>query len=95
MLCTSELVTNALLHGTPPIQLEVLVDARVIRVEVRDSDTQAVERRRPVASEAARGHGLEIVDALVAAWGSHTGAEGKVAWFEMALDTDGARSPRQ
>ncbi len=83
MLCTSELVTNAVLHGQPPIELRVNAKGATVRVEVYDSDSREVRRRRPVTADTLSGRGLDIVDAVASAWGSDSTATGKVSWFEM------------
>ena len=84
-LCTSELVTNALLHGRPPIELEVSVSARgdTVRVEVRDGGVDQAEGRRPISSDTMSGRGLTIVDAIATRWGADATSTGHVAWFEL------------
>lgn len=83
VLCTSELVTNAVLHGSPPIELEVIVDGGSVRVAVHDRGPGHVERRTPLRRDTLSGRGLEIVDSLASAWGTERTATGKVAWFEL------------
>lgn len=83
LLCASELVTNAVLHGRPPIELAVDVDGSTVRVEVRDGGTGVVRRRRPVTPDTLSGRGLDIVETLASAWGSEASATGKVTWFEL------------
>jgi anti-sigma regulatory factor (Ser/Thr protein kinase) len=81
--CTSELVTNALLHGAPPILLEVAVDRRRVRVAVHDAGTGTVVRREPLSDDTLSGRGLGIVQALASRWGTERTTQGNVAWFEM------------
>ena len=83
LLCTSELVTNAVLHGRPPVVLEVVVSSSSVRVEVHDGDLSPVVRRRPVDRESSSGRGLELVAALAERWGSEATPGGKVTWFEL------------
>lgn len=85
VLLTSELVTNAVLHGRPPIGITIELDQRVVKVTVADSNPA-----RPVLSPrrlAATDHrGLQIVDALAAAWGVQNRPVGKAVWFYVAND---------
>ncbi|HET9077977.1 MAG TPA: SpoIIE family protein phosphatase [Acidimicrobiales bacterium] len=81
-LVVSELVTNATLHGVPPILVRVLAGGRV-RVEVSDEGRSApiVLRRN---TEAMTGRGLAMVGALSSAWGvDPSAAGGKVVWAEL------------
>lgn len=84
LLCTSELVTNALLHGVPPVELEVLVQDACVRVGVHDAGAEPVERRWHVRADTLSGRGLGIVEMLAAGWGSDATATGKVIWFEIS-----------
>lgn len=87
LLCTSELVTNALLHGSPPVHLQVSRRDTTVRVEVHDGGAQLPELRRPVGSQTLSGRGLGIVEAVASRWGAEPRAApaggGKVAWFEI------------
>jgi anti-sigma regulatory factor (Ser/Thr protein kinase) len=88
LLLVSELVTNAIRHGAPPVRLSLHLDrARgngALRVEVSDSSPAA-----PTVSAATPdqpgGRGLLIVQQLAARWGSHVPASrlGKTVWFEL------------
>ena len=81
-LLVSEVVTNALLHGTGEVQVRVLGEASRLRVEVSDgSDVMPV--RRDSEADAEGGRGLALVDALSARWGADPRAGGKTVWFEL------------
>jgi len=88
-LVVTELVTNALLHGRPPVTVRVSTHDAVVRVEVHDQ-----EHRPPVpmggSREAMTGRGLALVAALSSAWGIEEDAEGKLVWAEIPMDGDGA-----
>lgn len=84
MLCTSELVTNAVLHGTPPLELVVDVRDVAVRVLVKDGSGNLAHYRRPIADDTVSGRGLTIVDSLTSRWGSELTDDGKVTWFEVA-----------
>ncbi|MFD7067152.1 ATP-binding protein [Streptomyces sp. NPDC059913] len=84
-LIVSELVTNAVRHGTKPgDSLKVVVDAddERVRVEVHDH-VWRWPRFRPESTEATGGRGLHIVDALAARWGVEGRPKGKAVWAEV------------
>lgn len=85
LLLVSELATNAIRHGTPPVRLSLRLDADRLRVEVTDSSPQLPRLRRPGPDQAS-GRGLHIVQQLAARWGAHvTGSRlGKTVWFELS-----------
>lgn len=85
LLCGAELVTNALLHGSPPVVLEIEVKEDVLRVAVHDSRPGAVEQHRPMTSDTAAGRGLQIVESLATRWGVAPYEGGKAIWFEIDL----------
>jgi len=84
VLLTSEIVTNALLHGRAGPNLIVEMDGAVIRVGVQDMSTQ-VPVRRPARPDDVSGRGVMIVDELASAWGVEPERSGgKRVWFEVA-----------
>src|SRR5690348_8398160 len=62
-LVTTELVTNAVLHGTPPILLELRYEQRVVRVEVADS-SPARPLLPTVEADSMTGRGLALVGSI-------------------------------
>ncbi|MFJ3203097.1 SpoIIE family protein phosphatase [Streptomyces sp. NPDC086989] len=77
----SELVTNGVRYGKPPLELRVIND-RVLTCEVRDSSPSAPRlRHASVADEG--GRGLFIVAQLARAWGTRYGTDGKTIWTEQ------------
>ncbi|MFT4289501.1 ATP-binding protein [Nocardioides sp.] len=91
-LGVSELVSNALLHGADPIQVRVRGTREHPRVEVRDASVEQPLLPAPLAMDhddellLTFGRGLSIVSRAAAAWGAEIEADGKVVWFEPALD---------
>ncbi len=67
-LVATELVTNAVLHGTPPISLEFVHSDGVLRVAVGDSSLMPPVFGRP-AADAMTGRGLGLVASLASDWG--------------------------
>ncbi|HWE55947.1 MAG TPA: SpoIIE family protein phosphatase [Acidimicrobiales bacterium] len=88
-LVASELVTNATLHGEPPVTVRVLVD-RTIRIEVED-DGRSAPIQLQQNTDAMTGRGLAMVGALSSRWGvDPIPSGGKVVWAEI----DGAAADR-
>jgi anti-sigma regulatory factor (Ser/Thr protein kinase) len=84
VLCTSEIVTNAIEHGSPPIELRIAHTRDSVRIEVCDASPDLPRRARPRATSI-RGRGLLIVDKSADRWGVEELDEGKVVWFELAV----------
>jgi serine phosphatase RsbU (regulator of sigma subunit)/anti-sigma regulatory factor (Ser/Thr protein kinase) len=78
-LATSELVTNALLHGRPPVDLRLRVEGAEVLVEVRDRATYQPRKQRPGELDE-HGRGLQIVSALASRWGTRPTEHGKAVW---------------
>ncbi|MDT0380206.1 SpoIIE family protein phosphatase [Streptomyces sp. DSM 42041] len=82
-LVVSELVTNAIRYGTPPIQLRLIKDNALI-CEVSDTSSTAPHlRRTPVFDEG--GRGLLLVAQLTQRWGSRHSRDGKTIWCEQPV----------
>jgi anti-sigma regulatory factor (Ser/Thr protein kinase) len=78
-LATSELVTNAFLHGQPPVELRMRIEGADVLIEVRDRATYQPRKLRP-DEEDEHGRGLQIVAALAARWGTRPTESGKAVW---------------
>ncbi|MET9369047.1 SpoIIE family protein phosphatase [Streptomyces griseoflavus] len=82
-LVVSELVTNAIRYGVPPVQLRLIRD-RTLICEVSDaSSTSPHLRRAHVYDEG--GRGLLLVAQLTQRWGSRQTDHGKTIWAEQPL----------
>jgi anti-sigma regulatory factor (Ser/Thr protein kinase) len=65
VLAVSELVTNALIHGRPPVALTLRRGREELRVGVHDNNPEQPRLERPGASvQATSGRGLDIVSKL-------------------------------
>ncbi|MFE5028665.1 SpoIIE family protein phosphatase [Streptomyces sp. NPDC056656] len=79
----SELVTNAIRYGRPPMDLR-LIRHNVLVCEVTDSSaTQPRLRRARITDEG--GRGLFLVAQLGGRWGCRHGQNGKTIWSEQVI----------
>ncbi|GAA4789236.1 SpoIIE family protein phosphatase [Streptomyces ziwulingensis] len=83
-LVVSELVTNAIRYGAPPIRLRLIHDATTLICEVSDTNHTAPHLRRAKTWDEG-GRGLLLVAQLTQRWGSRHTTEGKTIWAELAL----------
>lgn len=94
-LGVSELVTNAILHGSAPIRVSVRGTVQHPRIEVWDSSRRAPTLPSEPLHEsfdeddidsflATNGRGLSIVAMASDAWGASIEETGKIVWFEPA-----------
>ena len=84
VLLTSELVTNALLHGRAPIQLRLRLTARDAVIEVYDGTAVLPRKLRPTPDDE-HGRGLQLVASLARRWGTRPLPHGKSVWCTVAL----------
>jgi len=94
-LLTSEIVSNAVQHSGSGdgggFEVAVLLEGRLIRVEVRDRGGSSVPQVTDTGNGSdvlAGGRGLMIVDVLADRWGYEGGEHGRVVWFEIAGKPD-------
>ncbi|GDY46625.1 hypothetical protein SANT12839_075070 [Streptomyces antimycoticus] len=79
----SELVTNALRYGAPPVRLRLIKD-RTLTCEVHDSSHTAPRLRHAgIVDEG--GRGLFICAQLAQNWGIRYNGQGKTVWTEQPL----------
>jgi len=83
-LITSELVTNALMHGSPPVELVIVVDTRCLRIEICDR-APTPPKPREAKDDDENGWGLAIVAALATRCSTPADA-GKMVWAEVGGD---------
>ncbi|MEU2748284.1 SpoIIE family protein phosphatase [Streptomyces collinus] len=81
-LVVSELVTNAIRYGEPPIRLRLIRDSSLI-CEVSDASNTAPHLRRARAFDEG-GRGLLLVAQLTQGWGTRHTGNGKTIWCAQA-----------
>lgn len=83
-LIVSELVTNAIRYGRPPIQLRLIHDNDILISEVFDASSTAPHLRRARLFDEG-GRGLLLVAQLAHRWGTRHDPVGKTIWAEQFL----------
>ncbi|MGW0393146.1 ATP-binding protein [Streptomyces sp. NPDC003042] len=86
-LVTSELVTNALVHGSLRdryLRVEIQLTGAVLRIAVTDPKGERRPEPRAAADDEQYGRGLQIVSALAQRWGTSERVVGKTVWAECA-----------
>jgi serine phosphatase RsbU (regulator of sigma subunit)/PAS domain-containing protein len=84
-LIFSELVTNAIRYGSPPVKAR-LVYGRCLICEVSDGSSTSPRLRRAATTDEG-GRGLFLVAQFAQRWGTrYTAGGGKVIWAEQVLD---------
>jgi anti-sigma regulatory factor (Ser/Thr protein kinase) len=90
LLLISELVTNSVKYGGPPILLAIECDGQGLRVRVRDGAAALPQQRTASVSDES-GRGLALVDLISNAWGVEPVEDeygvGKAVWFELRPTT--------
>ena len=84
-LLVTELVSNAVLHGSGTVLLTLSVGRGALRAEVHDESPDPPVIRNP-SQLSERGAGLRLVAALASSWGTDPrddGQPGKRVWFTL------------
>ncbi len=98
-LALSEVVTNAILHGRPPVTVRLRGTASHPRVEVRDASPEQpafpeVEVGQEFLGDLPTfGRGLAIVAHTSEAWGAERDGEGKLVWFVPSTTPPASPAP--
>lgn len=86
-LIVSELVTNAVRYGSPPVKLRLILD-RGLTCEIWDAGTTVPHMKYAGAADES-GRGLFIISQLATLWGTRYAPQGKTVWSEQSLTPDG------
>ena len=82
VLMVSELVTNSVLHGGPPVVVGVDCNGNELQVRVRDG-SPAMPAPRSAQQSDEHGRGLALVAEMSADWGVDPEPDGKHVWFVL------------
>ena len=86
-LLTSEVVSNAVMHGAPPLHLAVVAGEDHLSVEVSDgSDLVPSLFTADSEPDSVSGRGLRIVQLIASGWGIEPSDHGKTVWFRVSGD---------
>jgi anti-sigma regulatory factor (Ser/Thr protein kinase) len=80
-LLVSEIVSNAVLHGSGDITLVVRLDNGHVHVQVSDEGAELPHQQSTTGAHG--GFGLRLLDQLSVNWGVDAGADGKTVWFDV------------
>jgi anti-sigma regulatory factor (Ser/Thr protein kinase) len=82
MVLVSELVTNSVLHGGPPLAVAVECDGTFLQVRVCDG-SRTLPAPRAAGQGDENGRGLALVATMSDDWGVEPDADGKLVWFVL------------
>lgn len=92
-LGVSELISNAILHGEPPVSMRMRGTPEHPRIEVSDASPEPPLIPDPAIPHPISddplitfGRGLDIVARCSVAWGADVDEDGKVVWFVPAVE---------
>ena len=86
MLVTSELVSNAVVHGDDPVEVHVELDEDRVHLEVHDAGSARVDLAGMPTTRAHGGRGLPLVAAVTRAFGTGLDHRGyTTVWADLAV----------
>ena len=92
LLAVSELVTNALRHGRPPVALRLVRTGHSVEVDVHDGSRDLPPGTAGPEEDAESGRGLGIVEAMAVDTGCEpVPDDGKIVWARFEPDGPEAR----
>jgi anti-sigma regulatory factor (Ser/Thr protein kinase) len=91
-LLVSEVVSNAVLHASGPVTVEVQQKGSAYRIAVSDG-SRTPPTEKGYRADDPTGRGLHLLDCVAAAWGWKRTGTGKVVWFDLPVPLGGSLSP--
>jgi anti-sigma regulatory factor (Ser/Thr protein kinase) len=88
LMITSELVTNAVVHGRSEVHVSLRRTAPALWVAVADADPTMPVLSAQLGATQVSGRGMFIVNRLADSWGVdlHDATPGKTVWFRLNTD---------
>jgi hypothetical protein len=83
VLMANRLVTNAVIHGTPPIELAIQIHHGVVKVAVTDGSHAPPVMQKHQSKP--YGPDVQILDSLADEWAVVGSADGKTTWFTVRI----------
>ncbi|MEZ3183032.1 ATP-binding protein [Streptomyces pimonensis] len=84
-LLVSELITNAIRHGSGPPLIRLTWNSRLLRIAVSDHSDRWPSVRATRNTEPG-GFGMQLLERLAQRWGVTPGHPGKTVWAELGPD---------
>ena len=80
-----ELVSNAVRHGDPPVELILALHGSAVEITVSDASPLPARRLPYRSGVSERGLGLRLVAQLSREWGQQPDADGKSVWAKVGM----------
>jgi anti-sigma regulatory factor (Ser/Thr protein kinase) len=95
VLIVSELMANAVLHGSGPVELRLDLVGATLRIEVVDAGSALPAALAHHEPGLPGGHGLYMIDQLADQWGvtCTPGVAGKAVWAQIAAASPADPTP--
>jgi anti-sigma regulatory factor (Ser/Thr protein kinase) len=81
----SELITNVVLHARTDAHVSLELDGPRLTCSVSDTGSGGLPATSSEGGSATRGRGLQLVQSLSSAFGTHRTANGATVWFEVEV----------
>ena len=84
-LLTTELMSNAVEHGSGVVELEIAVQDGLLHIGVHDDSVKLPAKHEVASASVEGGRGIWLVQSIDHDWGSDSNGRepGKTVWFEL------------